>query len=126
VRAEATCTILSVQVVCTQPRRVAAVSIAQRVADEMGVAIGSTVGYGVRFEDASNQVGYLFLCCTTGLRLLGCRPARTFRLRHCALLHACAQRNWAAHVQVHAVQCALCVRKLHLLVSYMASATAAY
>lgn len=47
-----------VQVVCSQPRRVAAVSIAQRVADEMGVAVGSIVGYGVRFEDASNQVGY--------------------------------------------------------------------
>lgn len=44
------------QVVCTQPRRVAAVTIAQRVADEMGVQLGGLVGYGVRFEDASNQV----------------------------------------------------------------------
>jgi HrpA-like RNA helicase len=45
-----------IQVVCTQPRRVAAVTIAQRVADEMGVQLGGLVGYGVRFEDATNQV----------------------------------------------------------------------
>lgn len=44
------------QVVCTQLRRVAAVTIAQRVADEMGVPLGGLVGYGVRFEDATHQV----------------------------------------------------------------------
>lgn len=48
--------LVSYQVVCTQPRRVAAVTIAQRVADEMGVPLGGLVGYGVRFEDATNQV----------------------------------------------------------------------
>lgn len=36
---------------CTQPRRVAAVTIAQRVASEMGSTLGSTVGYTVRFDD---------------------------------------------------------------------------
>lgn len=49
--------LLPTQVVCTQPRRVAAVTIAQRVADEMGEQLGGLVGYGVRFEDATNQVG---------------------------------------------------------------------
>jgi ATP-dependent RNA helicase DDX35 len=38
-------------VACTQPRRVAATSVATRVADEMGVALGTTVGYAVRFDD---------------------------------------------------------------------------
>uniref|UniRef100_A0A383W704 RNA helicase n=1 Tax=Tetradesmus obliquus TaxID=3088 RepID=A0A383W704_TETOB len=57
------------QVVCTQPRRVAAVSIAQRVADEMGVAVGTTVGYGVRFEDASNQATTRIKYVTDGLLL---------------------------------------------------------
>jgi hypothetical protein len=28
----------------------------------MGVAIGTTVGYGVRFEDATNQVGAIWHC----------------------------------------------------------------
>ena len=41
---------------CTQPRRVAAVSVAKRVSEEMGVELGSTVGYSIRFEDCtSNQ-----------------------------------------------------------------------
>ena len=36
---------------CTQPRRVAAISIAERVSKEMGVALGTKVGFTVRFED---------------------------------------------------------------------------
>jgi ATP-dependent RNA helicase DHX33 len=39
---------------CTQPRRVAAISIAERVADEMGENIGGKIGYTVRFEDVSS------------------------------------------------------------------------
>eukprot|EP00117_Sycon_ciliatum_P007640 scpid39004/ scgid10659/ Putative pre-mRNA-splicing factor ATP-dependent RNA helicase DHX15; DEAH box protein 15 len=42
-------------VACTQPRRVAAMSVAQRVADEMDVVLGQTVGYTIRFEDCSSQ-----------------------------------------------------------------------
>ena len=43
------------QIACTQPRRVAAVSIAKRVADEMGVKLGDEVGYVIRFEDVSSS-----------------------------------------------------------------------
>jgi len=42
-------------VCCTQPRRVAAISVAQRVADEMGESLGGTVGYAVRFDDCSSR-----------------------------------------------------------------------
>ena len=39
------------QIACTQPRRVAAMSVAKRVADEMDVQLGEEVGYNIRFED---------------------------------------------------------------------------
>ena len=38
---------------CTQPRRVAAMSVARRVADELDVTLGEEVGYTIRFEDVS-------------------------------------------------------------------------
>ena len=40
-------------VACTQPRRVAAMSVAQRVAEELDVSLGQEVGYSIRFEDCS-------------------------------------------------------------------------
>lgn len=41
-------------VACTQPRRVAAMSVAQRVSEEMDVMLGQEVGYSIRFEDCSS------------------------------------------------------------------------
>lgn len=41
-------------IACTQPRRVAAMSIAKRVSEEMDVELGSQVGYTIRFEDMTN------------------------------------------------------------------------
>jgi pre-mRNA-splicing factor ATP-dependent RNA helicase DHX38/PRP16 len=40
---------------CTQPRRVAAMSVAKRVAEEMDVALGDEVGYAIRFEDMTSK-----------------------------------------------------------------------
>ncbi|KAL2903601.1 putative pre-mRNA-splicing factor ATP-dependent RNA helicase DEAH4 [Bienertia sinuspersici] len=39
----------------TQPRRVAAVSVARRVSQEMGVPLGEQVGYAIRFEDRTSS-----------------------------------------------------------------------
>ena len=36
---------------CTQPRRVAAMSVAKRVSEEFGCKLGDEVGYSIRFED---------------------------------------------------------------------------
>lgn len=41
-------------VACTQPRRVAATELARRVAQEVGCELGSTVGYAVRFQEATS------------------------------------------------------------------------
>lgn len=40
-------------IACTQPRRVAAMSVAQRVADELDVKLGEEVGYSIRFENCT-------------------------------------------------------------------------
>ena len=43
------------RIVVTQPRRVAAISIAKRVSEELGCSLGTRVGYQIRFEDVSGQ-----------------------------------------------------------------------
>lgn len=55
-------------IVVTQPRRVAAMTVAQRVAAEMGVKIGEGVGYTIRFDDrTSSQTAVKF--ATDGMLL---------------------------------------------------------
>eukprot|EP00178_Gracilaria_changii_P019156 TRINITY_DN556_c0_g1_i1.p1 TRINITY_DN556_c0_g1~~TRINITY_DN556_c0_g1_i1.p1 ORF type:complete len:1177 (+),score=185.36 TRINITY_DN556_c0_g1_i1:16196-19726(+) len=47
---------------CTQPRRVAAMSVAKRVAEERGCRLGEEVGYSIRFEDCTSpetQIKYM-------------------------------------------------------------------
>ena len=39
---------------CTQPRRVAAMSVAKRVSEEVGCKLGDEVGYTIRFEDCTS------------------------------------------------------------------------
>jgi pre-mRNA-splicing factor ATP-dependent RNA helicase DHX15/PRP43 len=56
-------------VACTQPRRVAAMSVAKRVADEMDVQLGRQVGYSIRFEDMTEH-GTTFLKYMTDGMLL--------------------------------------------------------
>jgi pre-mRNA-splicing factor ATP-dependent RNA helicase DHX38/PRP16 len=40
---------------CTQPRRVAAMSVAKRVSEEAQCKLGDTVGYAIRFEDCTSE-----------------------------------------------------------------------
>ncbi|XP_015907708.1 pre-mRNA-splicing factor ATP-dependent RNA helicase DHX16 [Parasteatoda tepidariorum] len=40
---------------CTQPRRVAAMSVAARVSEELSVKLGNEVGYSIRFEDCTSE-----------------------------------------------------------------------
>lgn len=44
---------------CTQPRRIAAVTIAHRIAQEMGEDIGRSVGYKIRFRDRTDPKGFI-------------------------------------------------------------------
>ena len=55
-------------IICTQPRRLAAISVAERVAVERDEACGETVGYSIRLESKMSKATRL-LFCTTGVLL---------------------------------------------------------
>jgi ATP-dependent helicase HrpA len=46
-------------IACTQPRRIAARAMAERVSEELGSELGGAVGYQVRFRDRSSPEGYI-------------------------------------------------------------------
>ncbi|CAG7822811.1 unnamed protein product [Allacma fusca] len=56
---------------CTQPRRVAAMSVAKRVAEEYGCRLGQEVGYTIRFEDCTSPET-LIKYMTDGMLLREC------------------------------------------------------
>ena len=60
------------RIVCTQPRRISAISIAERVAEERGERVGgssSSVGYQIRLESRLPREKGSILYCTTGVVL---------------------------------------------------------
>ena len=61
-------------IACTQPRRVAAMSVAERVAQELDVVLGEEVGYNIRFDDKSDPAKTVLKYMTDGMLL---REAQT-------------------------------------------------
>lgn len=59
-------------IACTQPRRVAATSLAARVAQESGTRLGDEVGYAVRFEDCTHESRTRIKFATSGLLFREC------------------------------------------------------
>ena len=61
--------------ICTQPRRISAIGVADRIASERVERVGETVGYQIRLETRRSAKTRL-LFCTTGvlLRRLQCDP----------------------------------------------------
>lgn len=62
-------------IIITQPRRISAIGVAERMASERCERIGETVGYSIRLESKRSAKTRLLLC-TTGilLRRLQCDP----------------------------------------------------
>lgn len=56
-------------IVCTQPRRIAAMTIAERVAQEVGTPLGKEVGFAVRFEEKWDPETTKLKFCTDGMLL---------------------------------------------------------
>uniref|UniRef100_A0A8C7WL81 RNA helicase n=1 Tax=Oncorhynchus mykiss TaxID=8022 RepID=A0A8C7WL81_ONCMY len=55
-------------IICTQPRRISAISVAERVAQERAERLGNSVGYQIRLETVRSAATRL-LYCTTGVLL---------------------------------------------------------
>lgn len=87
----------------TQPRRVAAVSVATRVAEERHVKLGEEVGYQIRFEDCTGpQTRIKFV--TDGCLVRECL-ADPLLIKYRQVLHPIKQReprnSWDLHPRVH-------------------------
>ncbi|XP_017885738.1 ATP-dependent RNA helicase DHX36 isoform X2 [Ceratina calcarata] len=57
------------RIICTQPRRISAMSVAERVADERAERLGKSVGYQIRLEKVFPRDRGSILFCTTGMLL---------------------------------------------------------
>jgi ATP-dependent helicase HrpA len=44
---------------CTQPRRIAAMTVSKRIAEELGEPLGQSVGYKIRFKDRTNPKAFI-------------------------------------------------------------------
>jgi pre-mRNA-splicing factor ATP-dependent RNA helicase DHX15/PRP43 len=84
-------------ITCTQPRRVAAMSVAQRVANEMDVTLGQEVGYSIRFEDCSSQKTILKYM-TDGMLLREAMSDPLLESYACVLLDEAHERTLATDI----------------------------
>mmetsp|Transcript_2661 Transcript_2661/g.9435 ORF Transcript_2661/g.9435 Transcript_2661/m.9435 type:complete len:726 (-) Transcript_2661:32-2209(-) len=81
----------------TQPRRVAATSIAKRVAEEAGCRLGQEVGYTIRFDDCTSpetQIKYM----TDGMLLRECLMDPDLRAYSCIMLDEAHERTISTDV----------------------------
>ncbi|KAJ4155170.1 hypothetical protein LMH87_000427 [Akanthomyces muscarius] len=84
-------------IACTQPRRVAATSVAQRVADEMDVTLGEEVGYNVRFDDMSGPKT-LLKYMTDGMLLREAMHDHDMSRYSCIILDEAHERTLATDI----------------------------
>ena len=76
----------------TQPRRLAARTVAARIADELGVQLGAEVGYAVRFEDRTSP-GTVVRLMTDGLLLAELQRDRALRRYECVIMDEAHERS---------------------------------
>ena len=76
----------------TQPRRIAARSVAERIADELGTELGDVVGYQVRFTDRTSRAGRIKLM-TDGILLAELQRDRDLRTYDTIIIDEAHERS---------------------------------
>ncbi|CCD27362.1 DEAH-box RNA-dependent ATPase PRP2 NDAI_0K01710 [Naumovozyma dairenensis CBS 421] len=106
------------QIGVTQPRRVAATSVATRVSDEMEVILGQEVGYSIRFEDKTTSGKTLLKYMTDGMLLREFLTDRNLTKYSCIMIDEAHERTLATDILLGLIKDILPKRKdLKLLIS---------
>lgn len=106
------------QIAVTQPRRVAATSVAARVADEMNVVLGKEVGYSIRFEDKTSPQKTLLKYMTDGMLLREILNDPELKKYSCIMIDEAHERTLATDILLGLLKDILLHRKdLKLLIS---------
>lgn len=79
-------------IACTQPRRIAAMTVAQRVADELNTQLGQAVGYRIRFDSRANPDTYISFL-TDGLLLSELRSDHLLQKYDCIIVDEAHERS---------------------------------
>lgn len=82
-----------VSIICTQPRRISALSVAERVSEEMDEKIGQHIGYQIRME-AKRSKHTRLMFCTTGVVLRRLQDDPDLKGITHVIVDECHERQW--------------------------------
>jgi ATP-dependent helicase HrpA len=77
---------------CTQPRRIAATTVARRIAEELGEEIGLSVGYKIRFDDRTPR-NVFFKIMTDGILLMEAQTDSLLRVYDTIIVDEAHERS---------------------------------
>ncbi|CCF58684.1 hypothetical protein KAFR_0F00870 [Kazachstania africana CBS 2517] len=106
------------QIAVTQPRRVAATSVATRVSDEMNVVLGKEVGYSIRFDDKTTPNKTIIKYMTDGMLLREFLTDSKLSAYSCIMIDEAHERTLATDILLGLLKGVLDQRKeLRILIS---------
>uniref|UniRef100_A0A6G1SKN6 Putative ATP-dependent RNA helicase DHX35 n=1 Tax=Aceria tosichella TaxID=561515 RepID=A0A6G1SKN6_9ACAR len=98
------------QICITQPRRVAAVQLAQRVSHDLGCNLGSTVGYAIRFQDVTSHEHTMIKFVTEGILIRELLFDPLLKKYSVIILDEVHQRNLNTDILLGLLKCILVKR----------------
>ncbi len=78
---------------CTQPRRIAAMTVAQRISDELGEPMGQSVGYKIRFADRTSRENAYIKMMTDGILLAEAQSDRYLNVYDTLIIDEAHERS---------------------------------